>query len=250
MSGLSNKYSIEIGRWFQIAGAHYSSVLGPMIGYTLILGVIFIVPYLNGLLMLFIGPPLFAGHTIVALAQLKGKRWTFGDFFSGFNYYGPLLGNFWLTLLLALGCMLPGIVVSLIIWLAANALKVPVLSVVIVPIVLANYAAAIYVVTRATCFCMPLIIDRNCGALEAMKASWELSRGHFWGLFGTHLVLGIIAGAGILLCFVGVLFTVPFAIMAQVAGYMLIAGSRPPLELPAGQRRARSSDEDDAQEEG
>ena len=73
----------------------------------------------------------------------------------------------------------------------------------------------------------------NCGAIESLKGSWLLSRGHFWGLLGTMLLLlFVVYLSGALTFGIGMLFTLPRAILVLNAGYLKIAGSVPPV-VPA-----------------
>lgn len=266
LMGLTSDYRINAGQWLHYASIHWSTAVGPMIGYLLLVyaifgglgicvGIISEAPGRNPgavalanlvfyLVMILIGPPLLAGLTIVSLAQLKGDPWTFADFFAGFRRYGTLVGNYVLTLVIALGSLIPSILV-LIIALATNDQAIFVASLFCF---LINYLAMIYVMMRATFFCVPLIIDRNLGTLEAIQGSWIITRGHFWGLFGTALLLGLIAAAGLLLCLVGALLTVPLTILAQHAGYLLIAGTRRPVESPSPASRIEVFPEDEPRE--
>lgn len=50
-----------------------------------------------------------------------------------------------------------------------------------------------------------LVIDKKLGAMAAIKASWEMSRGYSWKIFGMSLLSILIAIAGILVLIVGVL---------------------------------------------
>jgi hypothetical protein len=240
--GLSAAYSINLGGWFEYAKAHYSAILGPMIGYMLIYVLIVLalgcIPYVGPLIRLFLDPALQAGFFVVALAQLKGKAWSFGDFFAGFQWYGALLANSLLTVLIVLGCMLPSL--ALFVGIAvATEFKDETLLYVAVAALVVNYLPTIYIVVRATTFNVPLIIDRNFGPIEAIQGSWLLSRGHFWGLFGVSLVLGLILLGGYLLCLVGLLFTAPYALLTACAGYLLIAGTQAPRKSASVMRRPR-----------
>src|SRR5262249_51734677 len=89
---------------------------------------------------------------------------------------------------------------------------------------------AIYLLVRAALFCTALIIDRNCGPVEAIQGSWRLTEGHFWGWLGVGLLLGLINMAGALLCGFGLLFTLPFTELVLAAGYLMISYPRPPIE--------------------
>ncbi len=49
-----------------------------------------------------------------------------------------------------------------------------------------------------------LVIDEKMEALEALKASWAMTRGHGWTIFGMALLAFLIIIAGLLMFFVGV----------------------------------------------
>jgi uncharacterized membrane protein len=49
-----------------------------------------------------------------------------------------------------------------------------------------------------------LVIDRKMEALEALKASWAMTRGHGWTIFGMGLLAILIVIAGLLCFFFGV----------------------------------------------
>jgi hypothetical protein len=260
LEGLSSDYSIRIGDWFRYAQAHWRSVLGPMIGYFFVyLLIVFglIITCVGILALPFLVPPLAAGFTIVGLAQLKGERWTFRDFFGGFRQFGSLLGGVWLVAVVAGLWPVPGQVLQqlgqqkyyqarLQEELKANpndpfgasmrAQQEPLHMedpLVLSGLVLRLIGSLVGIYLQVRCmFVLPLIIDRKCGAVESVRGSFRLSRGHFWGLFGTTLLLGLINLAGVLACGIGVLFAFPFTQLVLLAGYLLIAGSRPPVETP------------------
>lgn len=228
LEGLSHEYAIDVGEWFNYAKEHYSAAFGPMIGFMVILILISMVeaiPILGALIalvMLFINPALHAGFAIVSLAQLRGMPWTFGDFFAGFKWYGALLANFWLNVAINLACLMPGLIALAI---AAVMVEVTRAEAFFVIAVLGGMFSAVLLVfftVRLNCFAVQLIVDRDCGPVEAMQGCWRLSQGHFWGLFGVGLLIMLIVLAGVLACFVGVLFAAPFAILTWNAGYLAI----------------------------
>jgi hypothetical protein len=231
LAGLSNRYSINIGDWFSHGTAHYSAAFGPMIGYGLLLGVINLagfIPVVGLLKALFLDCALNAGFAIVVLKQLQGQPWTFGDFFGGFRFYGSLLGNFWLW---AAGLLCAALPILLIVG-ASVAVGKPI---VIVPAVLMGgvyLCAVIYVALRAFLFSTYLIVDRGCGPIEAIRGSWTLTEGHFWGLLGTWILVLLIGASGMFLCFIGALFTAPLYWLIMASGFLLITGARP-LSQPA-----------------
>ncbi|TSC89296.1 MAG: hypothetical protein G01um10143_677 [Parcubacteria group bacterium Gr01-1014_3] len=64
-----------------------------------------------------------------------------------------------------------------------------------------------------------LIIDKGMNPIEALKASWAMTKGHVWELFVLLFVLALINLAGSLILFVGLLVTVPVSMMATVLVY-------------------------------
>jgi hypothetical protein len=243
---LSSSYEVDFSRWFNYATAHWSSVLGASIGFSLILGMIQValgfIPFVSPIIALLIMPSLQAGYVIVYLAQLKGKRWEFGDFFGGFQWWGAILANQLLLALMVLPCVVPFLVMMIALMVArAPGMRgggAEAVLFVMIPLLLVGVGAAIYVSVRVSFFSQMLIIDRNYGPIEAIKGSWRLTRGHFWSLFGVAFLLGLINLGGLVACFIGVLFTTPLTGLVPVAGYLLIAGRRPPLPRPRRPRYA------------
>jgi hypothetical protein len=227
LEGLSNQYTIDASEWLRLAAAHWGAVLGPMIGFLILSQVIQLllsaIPVVGGLVSSVVGLGLGAGLWVVALAQLRGRPWTFNDFFTGFQYLGALFVNGLLVGLLVLATAIPAIVAGFV---AAGADDDAARAVAIAVAVVAALPA-VYVGVRAGSFGQLLIIDRGCEAVEALKGSWALTSGHFWGILGISLLLLLINLLGVLLLIVGVLFTYPLTVLAFAAGYMLIVGDRP-----------------------
>jgi hypothetical protein len=245
---LSNQYTIDLNRWFSYGAAHYTAILGPAVGFMAILigitiGLSFLgsfmelalgTPFLNlGVSLVnqvFITPLFQAGLAYVCLRQLDGRPWTFADFFAGFR--GRFLGNIIINSLLMNLVMAPifGLYVGAVVALTKQA---PEIALGFLAMIAVLAIASIYFITRLFYFSLPLILDRGFNAIDAIKGSWTLSEGHFWGLFGMSLLLGLIGAAGICACYIGGLFSIPFMVIVQMAGYMDVAGIDPPLRRPA-----------------
>ena len=67
------------------------------------------------------------------------------------------------------------------------------------------------------------ILDHpEAGIGEAISASWKMTKGNFWSVFGLQLCeFGIIL-LGYLCCCIGVLFAIPFAYFAESSAYMML----------------------------
>jgi hypothetical protein len=308
LEGLSNEYSIDLGEWFRYAQAHWGAVVGPMIGYLFILMVIAMAAscfagMLAGFLQvamtaggppgqgtgslvsqlfsqlfqqalqLFVMTPLQAGFTVVALAQLKGRRWSFGDFFGGFRWYGAIVVSTLILMLIQWACLLPGgtlagvAFVNQVAHLPRNPAANPAfnpgpgagpnappdlsqirpddpLLIAGAVLFLIGLIVLIYLAVRCGLFALPLIIDRGCGGVDAIRGSWMLTRGHFWMLLAVVLLTVVINMLGVMACLVGLLFTFPLTLLLMTAGYLLIAGTRPPVGAPVAGEGDYAGEED------
>lgn len=64
-----------------------------------------------------------------------------------------------------------------------------------------------------------VLIDKDVGPFEAMRQSWEMTRGSCWNLFLLALLLGVINILGMIALFIGLLITVPLSIVAVGYAY-------------------------------
>jgi len=64
------------------------------------------------------------------------------------------------------------------------------------------------------------ILDHpEAGIGEAISASWKMTKGNFWGVFGLQLCeIGIVL-LGLLCCCIGMYFAIPFAMFAECCAY-------------------------------
>ncbi len=69
-----------------------------------------------------------------------------------------------------------------------------------------------------------LVIDRGLGAMEAMKESARITKGHKWTLLGLALLSLLVVLLGVLAFGVGVLVAVPVVSLAFTQVYRLLAG--------------------------
>ncbi len=80
-------------------------------------------------------------------------------------------------------------------------------------------------------FTLPLIIDKQMGFGSAMKASWKRVNRHWWQVFGLLVLVGLINIGGLLLCCVGILFTLPIGLGALMYAYETVCS---PAEAQGG----------------
>lgn len=81
------------------------------------------------------------------------------------------------------------------------------------------------------------LVDEDLKAIESIKRSLALTKGHFWKLLGLMAVIALINVAGALAFFVGLLVTAPLGIMATVYVYERLKAASIPaatvIETPA-----------------
>ena len=64
-----------------------------------------------------------------------------------------------------------------------------------------------------------LVIDKNMNPFDALKKSWDMTRGKFWKLFGLIIVLCAINLLGVLVLLVGLFITIPLTFVAMASIY-------------------------------
>jgi hypothetical protein len=188
----------------------------------------------NALFEVLIEAPLLAGLTAVCLAQLKGARWSFGDFFfSGFRRFSSIAGLALVNHALAVPSQIAQLTGSYFQQQAFAAGKFGNQPEVLVCQLVALLWLLVYGVLwlKLMFFAYQLVFDRGYGPIQAMSVSWKMSNNHFWALVGMGLLLGLINAGGAMACCVGLLFSMPFVSLAFCAGYLLSGGTRPPVPL-------------------
>ena len=73
-------------------------------------------------------------------------------------------------------------------------------------------------------FSYPLIVDRKMSGLDAVKLSARGALANFWSLLGLLLLNGLIAFAGVLLCYVGMFLALPITFAAISVAYEQVFG--------------------------
>jgi uncharacterized membrane protein len=143
----------------------------------------------------------FSSYLLVGLWRLfldaaRNRPLRFDTLFLGGDRWLPLLG---LQLL-----MVPLLVVSIFLF--------------IVPFVILALALG---------FAQFYVIDANMGPIEAMRASWEVTKGHRMQLFALALLSFAVLLAGLALCCVGVLASAPIVYLAWAIAFTRISGRDP-----------------------
>ncbi|MFL5342588.1 MAG: hypothetical protein ACJ8F7_20845 [Gemmataceae bacterium] len=173
--------------------------------------------------VLLVDAPIRAGVLNVALGQLTGRPKRYGSFGFALRNCGPHL----VCMLPAqLSCILVvyGVVGSVML---AQEVHEPYswVGAIVVPALIVLH---LFVSIRFCCFGPAFVRDHNLGAIQAIRASWLASRGHFWKLAGLKCSLWLIQCiAAVLTLGPGLIWAVPFTTLVWTAAYLEIAGSEP-----------------------
>jgi hypothetical protein len=166
--------------------------------------------------------PVIAWGMVKFHLNMKDGRADFSDLFSGFSNYGPVLGK-----TLVLGAV--WILLSLIgdsLALVGQFTKSGTLSAIGTMV---NLVFAFAIMTRLY-FAFFLVIDKDMAAIDALGASWQMTQGKVLKVIALSLLAGLIAGAGVIACCVGALFTVTMSYVMYASAYRQMVG--PPEQLP------------------
>lgn len=227
--------AVELGSWIRLGFLHWMPMLPPSLMFCIVLVLLsFVVSLVFALFLLIpvVGPFLAmfcittvtiswsAGMTLVSIQQLQGKRWSFGDFFSGSQWWLPLLCN-WL-LLEILNLVLTGLP-SFLCGVVMYALGLPdALGQLLGSLIGTLLFILVYPLTWM--FSWQLILDGNYGPLEAITENMQMALPHYWKLLLLALLTWLIRGVGYLLCIVGYTAAWPLAVLIESAAYLRLTG--------------------------
>ncbi|HUA38233.1 MAG TPA: glycerophosphoryl diester phosphodiesterase membrane domain-containing protein [Candidatus Sulfopaludibacter sp.] len=187
---------------------------------------------------LIITGPLMGGVFYLFLQAIRGQPASAGNVFAGFRLaFGQLFLGYLVPALLAGLCLIPGFIVLLVKLMpvvghlnptmpdsAQIQNLIPVVKGAVItclPVLLICLIPMIYL-QISWLFTLPLIIDKRMGFWSAMKASWKQVNKHWWQVFGVAVLVGLINMGGLLLCCVGILFTLPIGLGALMYAYETI----------------------------
>jgi hypothetical protein len=229
--------SVELTRWISLGFTHWFPMLPPSIGFFFVyiliyIGATFVIgclgiflrrfPVVGNMICLFlllsVMVPLSAGMTLVCVQQLLGRRWSFGDFFSGQQWWLPIVGNYvLLQILYFFLCLGPPMVLQLV--LRDN------------PIVLLlgwGFSAFIYLLLYPLTwmFSWQLMLDGNYGPVEAITENVQMAIPHYVKLLPLAALTLLIRLLGVMLCGVGFAAAWPLAVLIESTAYLRLTGRR------------------------
>lgn len=226
---LQREYSIDIGTSLSRAWELFTANPGLLIGAYLVVGLVFgvlwaimavigmVIPLVGNVVSIFITGPLVGGVVWFTLRLIRGETPTVGDMFSGFSRQtGQLILGSVVQGLITFACLLPVMVVAGVLGFSANARRgqgnpemfTVALIIGMVVAGLIAFAAILYL-TTVWIFSYFLMMDKRMKFWDAMQLSRRKVSQRFWMTLLFIFVGGMISGAGVILCFVGLLVTMP-----------------------------------------
>ena len=232
---LDRDYDLDLGGCISQGWNLLQKNMGLLIGATLIylgisialslLGAIPLIGVIFSLLSLFVTAPLMGGLFYVTLQAIRQQPVSAGDVFEGFRraFIQLILGYVVSTILTSL-CAIPAVIVGLVTLLPSlthNQEPSPGAILATAGVGLVCLVPLIFL-TVNWMFTLPLIVDKRLDFWPAMQTSWKMVRKHWWQLFGLILLVGVMNAAGVLLCCVGLLFSIPLGFAAMMYAYETI----------------------------
>jgi uncharacterized membrane protein len=188
---------LPLGEYLKTGWGLFMQYPGGFVGFSLLYFVVQValhaIPFVGTVASLAVSTPLIMGNFLVSAKLLQGQTPEFRDFFSGFQFYVPLLllslvaGTF-----IAIGTMLlviPGV-----------------------------YLAVAYL------FASYLVIDRGLDSWPAMELSRLTVNPRWFSFFAFVLLLALLNLAGAIALGVGLLVTVPLSFCTMTVLYAEIFG--------------------------
>lgn len=80
------------------------------------------------------------------------------------------------------------------------------------------------VIAFVTSYTLFFVIDQRCSPIEAIQASYELVKNNLAHTIVWYVVGGLIAVAGVIICFVGLLVTIPVVLIGTAYTYKTLRG--------------------------
>ena len=244
--GAGRDYELDLGgcisRGWTLFKDHFSVLFVTALVMMLIegvlggLGSIPLIGPVFSLANLIIAGPLMGGLYYVYLQTIRGGAAEVGDVFAGFRKcFGQLFLGHLVPSLLAALCLIPFVIVLAVtvvpllhgqpghapnpetlanelsktsVWLLVGSLVVC-----LIPMIYLQICWA---------FTLPLIMDKGLDFWTAMGVSRKMVSKHWWQVFGLMILISLVNLLGVMLCFVGLLFTVPVGFAALMFAYETI----------------------------
>lgn len=152
---------------------------------------------LVGILAAAVGYPFLAGINMLGIRRAADQPISFNEMFSHFGLFAPLF--------------ITGLVMTLLVYLGMLILVLP-----------GIYLSVAYLLA------IPLVVERKLSPWQALEASRKAITQHWFKVFGLFLVLGVIMIVSAIPLGIGLVWSLPLAIISVGVLYRNIFGVLPP----------------------
>ncbi len=180
-----------------VAGSEAAGGMDPDAGA--VMGLAMVGAVFGMMLMVFLLAPLFTGRLIrMSLTAVRGGTPAIGDIFKGEMRYGSMLALMFLqSMLIGIGYMffiVPGVILAI-----------------------------------GTYFASCLVVDQRMGAVDAMKASWQMTNGRKGAVFGVMMVFMLVSMGCGFIPFVGHFIGYSLMLLGIAIVYLRLMGEPVPV---------------------
>lgn len=222
----SGMYEFKFGQYINEAFTVITNNVGLFIGFAALWAVIYfaaqIIPFIGPLVYSFvIGPCLAAGLYYAADKSYNKQDFEFGLFFKGFDKLGELaLMTLLQSLLIAAACipLIIAFIMGAVTMDSSEGLGVGLILLGIVFILPVIYLGVSWM------FASLLVIFHDMEPWPAMETSRKIITANFFPFLGLAIVAGLIGIAGALALGIGLLFTIPAAMVMVYTAFRDIVG--------------------------
>ena len=165
---------------------------------------------------------LIPGQTLALLKLAQDRDASFHDLFSGGRFFWRYAGALLLLVLLLIPVgLFCGVLI--VVGTAASMGAENVALKLLGPTVGVVAAVVLAVLVMIRFYSFPYVmVDRDCGPVEALTGSYEITRGHVGSLFALALFSGMIFVSGALTCCVGLVVTAPLSMLIMSCTYVCL----------------------------
>ncbi|MFD5867112.1 hypothetical protein ACFWGD_00660 [Corynebacterium sp. NPDC060344] len=163
-----------------------------------------------------------------AFEEIDGRVPAFRTFFR-VTRWGPLLGVWFIAGLVSLVAMIPGYALMFLGVATSTQSEGSGMALVMLSY-LVIIAGALFVTPITTLMPM-LVMDGRAKVLESPTAAWNLVKGRFWAVLGSMILIGLVGAVGVMLCYIGAIYTMPISAVAYVELYRQLIGGRRPVPM-------------------
>lgn len=189
--------------------------------YWLLFAILLVGALIGGFTMYILGGAMFCGIFYAYIKAIDGKEVVFDDLWKGMQYFGP-------GLVVVLFMVVPAFAYYILVYVTFIAAVIGggqggeaglVGAFVVVGIIDLIVLIAMVCFHTLLTFALPLIVDRNLGAIDAMKTSARAVWANVGGVAGLIVVNFVMMFLGYLVFCIGIYFVIPIMIAGNVVAY-------------------------------